>query len=714
MKTNKKELIKNVNTMADWIYQRVEFDYNILVRIFNQLLEYLSQISNQGGEKYNNNLLVRYRDRFSEMTTAFEAQDLILVADILHHEFAENLLSDSPSEVVRIEQIPVSEELWIKNNEAFIERYENSIPDVPDKLDLFSIGYAEDGSRIIYIKNNDNHIRMNSSYDPSYEAMRWAEKYKKIENVQTTIVMQGILNGFFLRALKLKSRANVSFIVYEPSLEFFSFVCKNFNLVDIIEDSRVRLVLPTTGEDGLYKVISDATDPINVNVFGVITPGYNEDETFLNICKQLRDIDEASDGFRTGLAKEAMQNRLYAFSKLHKNFLVSDFLKVIPKDLPIFMVAGGPSLLKNVEYMKGVKGRGLIVAIERAVSVLLKNGIQPDMMVTVDPTKDPSYMDFEEVKDTLLLCGFEANRMAMKPHNEHLIFMHSDVRWNVIPGLDGRLLNFGDIGGGVAPAAFIHFLYNHTKNLVLVGQDLSIEGPMTHADGHNDIVIEKNLFEVDGLLGGKVKTRWDLDRFRHFMERKMKEYPDTTVTDATEGGVLIHGTKVKSLRETVDDLCVTEWNIPNILAKIPHAQTEEQHDETITYMCMRLKELRDIKARCPELVNLCHQLVNACKYGDIGSKSNGRRIDRFNTLRNQNYRTVVNDWLEETWVTDRRSVPNAFIVVRTNEESYPVFKSAYEYYTKLPDYINSLGWVIKHTFEFSEEDYEKRIKLAIE
>ncbi len=88
-----KELAENMDRISDWIYQRQEFDHSVLVRIFNQLLGVMGDVSeNMGNIPETKDYLNIFRDRFTELTSAFESGDLILVADIMHHEFVEGIL----------------------------------------------------------------------------------------------------------------------------------------------------------------------------------------------------------------------------------------------------------------------------------------------------------------------------------------------------------------------------------------------------------------------------------------------------------------------------------------------------------------------------------------------------------------------------------------------------------------------------------------------
>ena len=93
IKKESEELAENMDKISDWIYQRQEFDHSVLVRIFNQLLGVMGDVSeNIGNIPETKDYLGIFRDRFTELTSAFESGDLILVADIMHHEFVEGIL----------------------------------------------------------------------------------------------------------------------------------------------------------------------------------------------------------------------------------------------------------------------------------------------------------------------------------------------------------------------------------------------------------------------------------------------------------------------------------------------------------------------------------------------------------------------------------------------------------------------------------------------
>ncbi len=56
------------------------------------------------------------------------------------------------------------------------------------------------------------------------------------------------------------------------------------------------------------------------------------------------------------------------------------------KNIPAFFVAAGPSLEKNIQELKRVKDHGLIICADVILYRLMDEGIEPDIVVTIDPS----------------------------------------------------------------------------------------------------------------------------------------------------------------------------------------------------------------------------------------------------------------------------------------------------------------------------------------
>lgn len=587
----------------------------------------------------------------------------------------------------------------------------------------FFVEEAKNGEKILYIEENGNRIRMNSSYDPTYEAETWSEKYHQ-GTARVVIAVFGLSDGYFLRALKKRFRPDTLFIVYEPSISLFHYVYENFDLDDLIVDKNIFIYLPGENDEEFYNQIlfnlsNDKTDSI-----GIVTPGYNRNEQFTKVCEEISLAMSGNLGYRVAFGKKSLKHTFFGLSVLDKNYLEYDLMEKIPKDIPIVLVAGGPSLLKNIDVLKTVNGRAIIVCVDRAASVMLEHGIIPDMTVTVDPIKSADFLHYEELSDVPLIATFSCNIDTQRDHSGNIYYSDCQIGVAPIPGLNGKFKSLGDVGGSVATFAYKLFQAEQMKTVILIGQDLAYEGERTHADDRHDEVINKTtLIEVEGMHGEKLNTSPNLKRFLDFYEREIKRHPEVHVVDATEGGALIHGSEVLTLREAIDKYCTKKFDFKKVLNDMPHAQTLKQHEETIEYMRERLKELDEIKRLSKELVPICYRLMNVSKYGEITDKKYWKMYNKVDELRSQIFKTTCSVWLEGEWIMDSFSIPDHVYYIRNNEEAYKVYNQAYEYYKNLPKDCDEMADSISETFGIDlpenlgthkDKDEEKKDEAKVE
>ena len=119
------------------------------------------------------------------------------------------------------------------------------------KYDRFNILTTRDGDKTIEIAVGNERHRLNSLYSPKKEAERWADKYK-FNNINTSVVMFGIANGVFARAILDKLKKDAVCFLVEPDLSLFVYCLKNFDMRDIISDARVHFFVDTINYEDIY------------------------------------------------------------------------------------------------------------------------------------------------------------------------------------------------------------------------------------------------------------------------------------------------------------------------------------------------------------------------------------------------------------------------------------------------------------------------------
>lgn len=297
-------------------------------------------------------------------------------------------------------------------------------------------------------------------------------------------------------------------------------------------------------------------------------------------CNSVEPTDEErseiNKAIKTTLTKHRLNQNTSAEYSIDwaENFIKnSQFLEKIPHiaELKIsgvdtaIIVAPGPSLNKNINDLKQYKDKALIISVLHALPILIKEGIEPHVVVHVDAKPDEPLIEFLEKR-----MNFEIPLFVMGS-NLPLMFNKIPRKKTVWSELIGPLHNelckqlnisFPHLSGGnVSLYAFNLCAQWKFKNIVLVGHDLSYDGDQYYADtdGLKTAVEMKDLnghkrLEVDGYFGGKVKTSYDfflyIEEFKKWVESKL--HSDIRHINCTEGGARIEGFEHIRLCDLVD------------------------------------------------------------------------------------------------------------------------------------------------------------------
>lgn len=245
-----------------------------------------------------------------------------------------------------------------------------------------------------------------------------------------------------------------------------------------------------------------------------------------------------------------------------------DRLKEQFEGKPFVSVASGPSLEKNVDLLRGMEDRCVIVACDTVLLPLLRRGIRPHIVTTIERPLityetwvPPVLEEFpEECKKILLLSQSVSHPLiAGRWPGPNIIVgkIESPADTWLVAGILGKTVMAS--GMSVAHMGFSLAVIMNAPALALIGQDLAYaEDQRTHISGavsEGIVAIEKSRerIEIPGALGGTVQTHKLWLNFLQIFERHIALYGEKTkVCDCTEGGALIQGTRVLPFAEFLE------------------------------------------------------------------------------------------------------------------------------------------------------------------
>lgn len=505
---------------------------------------------------------------------------------------------------------------------------------------LVNTQISRDGNHFLTVTRDGMEYRMNSNYRPLEEAIRWSNQYK-FGNINKVIHMFGFGNGYCIRELLKKINDNEHIIIVEPSFDLFLHVLDEYDITDIIQDVRVRLTIVELDTSMLAVFISELVHWINLKSQIIcIHPQY--DKCFYIECKNyLKSLEEhnyrilINRNTEAYFGRDLVKNTILNYRYIpYSNYLL-ELKGKIRTDIPAIIVAAGPSLDLNIDELKRAKGKSVIFATDTALRYLYRHGIKPDVVVTLDPKKPPSYFDNVDFENIPLFCSSEANHEALLKHEGRKIWFVCHNFINTMYHEFDKYISRYNPGGSVATAAFSICKSLGFETIILIGQDLAYKGEVTHADGdicniHNE---EDGICYVEGIDGKLIKSRHDWDIYRKWFENSILETEGSgIVIDATEGGAKIRGTQIMTLSDAIDRYCHETFDFSKIIEGMPVTFHNEELLKIYSYLEKAYEEIQVLPKKAEEIVALCTRGIKELKNANQSGKLTqiGRQIVEMN------------------------------------------------------------------------------------
>ncbi len=477
---------------------------------------------------------------------------------------AEDFLRHSPDE-----NNPVD----IGRKEQIEPRYSGSIIHII----VIKLIDTRENAKALVIEQDGTEVRLNSAYRPLSEAKSWAEQYAKKSG---PFLMLGLGNGLFVREMLRVIGSGAGIIILEPKREVLEFCRANCGIDDILSDVRVSVV---TAEEGMFafkELLGSAVNYFNFETKTVCRhPGYEKlypeyDKAFFDTILANDEEIIVNRNTLMHFSEKSARNTIRNLKIAPEVLLTSELQNVIDRELPVIIVSAGPSLDKNIGELRRAKGHSLIICVDTAIKYMMQQDIMPDATIVIEPEKPAMHYSDPRTDAIPLICDIEANpEIVLKNRAPKILFNCRDFMARLMAKA-GRSSVDRASGGSVATAAYAFAYQLGFKKIVLVGQDLAYAGEATHAGGVESAGINNEIGTacVDDVFGGKVRTRGDWIQYLKWFEKAIEviraNNEDIEVIDATEGGALIHGSKVMTLKEVVDRYCTGNYDFESSLKGI--------------------------------------------------------------------------------------------------------------------------------------------------
>lgn len=492
-------------------------------QILQQVGEILSLCACLGLE----DIMQEMQQALVQIMGAKETQDSILVTD-----YYELLLLPVLRKMIEFgRECESSENYWQQNQEILKKRY----PEIYDKVSKINITellnsgkyQLEDtmsGEKTLYLCGERKKVYFHSNNDPKEEARKLAEAF--YEKCNTRYHMLGLGLGYLAEAL-LKQDMSSRFVVYEADLQMIRILCECRDCRALLKNERIELVYDEEYQSFLSHLSEGHTvfhEPSLHNI--------SKEDLFLKMYDYYITIQSAVN------QKQRMQEN-FICNLCHKD----ESVEVLQKELEgkrVYLIAGGPSLDKTLEFLKMAGKDEKIVCVGTSVKKLKKEGIIPNYMVVTDPMPWMAEQVSESREIPLWYLSTSFFEVRNSVQKGYLILQKGyETAEQYGKRQDYQLYN---TGGSVTTTALDILLSMNCKEIVCMGMDMAYTDNKSHASGtafEREIEVEhKQLIQVKGVLGDTLYAPKNLNIYRKWIENRVKNEKNTTLINVSDGAYI--------------------------------------------------------------------------------------------------------------------------------------------------------------------------------
>lgn len=462
------------------------------------------------------------------------------------------------------------------------------------------------------IVTESGKFTLQSNKDMEKAVEVWCEQFSdKNISYKSVFVIYGFGDIRYLRKMITKYPEN-SFFVYEP----FEYVIINqmykYDISDLLEKENLYIFTGKNRKQMLRGYMGSIITYQNFDslVYGVL-PNYIKADV-----KEYHEFKECIGYFiyneietaRLLIASEKFRGRNFLYNL--NDFVYQSGIKNLKKafynkkldDYPAIIVSAGPSLEKNIDKLVEYKDKAFIVGVNASLRLLKENNIIPDIMVSCDARiSDITPFENDEINGIPLLTNMMADYRVVKRNKARRFFGYENNEYiNKMAEKLNVKIEEAETGGSVANAAFAFAQAMGFKTIILIGQDLAYTNNKIHAGKNSDEnkidTEDSEYIMVKGVCDDEVITDLIMCAYRRWFEDRIKDYPDLTVINATEGGAFIEGATHMRLDEALSKYCVGKnTDFRKLIDQCGYTFTDEERSRAIDIIKNTENNIRQIK-----------------------------------------------------------------------------------------------------------------------
>lgn len=385
-------------------------------------------------------------------------------------------------------------------------------------------------SGFLTIKDLRNDVYIHSTVDPMWEARKVAEYI--FDPRKKAYSIRGCGLGYLIYQMYLVSTGAISIRVFEKDARMVEYA-RRYGVLDWVPADCIEVIVDADPSPFLESASEE-----DMGFYMLVPELASESDEIRPLLMELYERCSTNIRFKRYQAINYWSNLRRGCKRISE--FDSSNLK---KDM--IVVAAGPSLDDNLEFLRESLGKKTIIAVGTVFKKLLEMEILPDMVVISDPLKR-TYQQIEGVEEQkvpMLLAMTAYWKFAAAYQGEKYLVPLKAVE--ELDNITEKYEDAWDIGGTVTYFALEAAVRFKAENIFLVGVDLAYPGGVTHATGTMDRaqISVDNLIPIEGYGGTTVYSNTVFISFRRDIEDLIEHNPEISYYNMSTIGAKIAGTQ---------------------------------------------------------------------------------------------------------------------------------------------------------------------------
>ncbi len=523
-----------------------------------------------------------------------------------------------------------------------------TLSELPDRGRCETLA-SRTGLPVVRLARPDGFVHLASVYDPVLEAHEWVAGVLADEEWECAIIF-GLGAGYHVDAL-LDRAPTRTLIIVEPDVDVLAATLAARDLRNILSRPNVTIVASDNPSIVSQRLMNWYVEHLHERVALLEWPptARLHKELWLNIRNGLTELarQQLVDIATTRRWTEIWIDNLFANLRTSITDPGVSTLFGLFRDRPCIVVGAGPSLDKNGHLLPQAKGRAILIAAGSAINALLSQGVEPDLVVSIDPG-EANYRHFANVRSTEIPLVYAPTlypRIVAEYQGPRLV-----GTLNVLPFASWLFRFLGaekgamSSGPSVANTAWDLARLMGCNPIILVGLDLAYTDDRTHAEGAVHARKLETATQGEGryirtldIWGKPVLTSHAFEAMRIWFQQRVEACGgQVRCINATEGGIGIPGVPNRPLAEVLSEYCgdafapreqiIQVWRRATMGTAVPDGARVAALRTNIE------RQLSTLKSVCVEAFEVGKSLTFDVAIGKLSAQRYSEALNRFRRL----------------------------------------------------------------------------------